>query len=185
MCISIAPVWRRLTRSLGFIVKHLHWVPHSLTEAQRQIRIDRSIELLRLLKSAQANEWQRFMTLDEFWFYLWTIHETVRVQTGQQPLEMVKHMIGGRKMMVTIVWNPQGFHLIEALLNGQKFNANYYIDRILQPLLECCSTGRGPCLIIHADNARPHSARKTFKFFAGKSLRNGAPSTILIGLSAV
>jgi hypothetical protein len=37
MCISITIVWRRLTRSLGFVVKHLHWVPHSLTEAQRQI----------------------------------------------------------------------------------------------------------------------------------------------------
>jgi hypothetical protein len=37
MCISIAIVWRRLTRSLEFVVKHLHWVLHSLTEAQRQI----------------------------------------------------------------------------------------------------------------------------------------------------
>jgi hypothetical protein len=35
--ISTATIWRRLTRSLGFVVKHLHWVPHSLTEAQRQI----------------------------------------------------------------------------------------------------------------------------------------------------
>jgi hypothetical protein len=51
-CISTATVWRCLTRSLGFVVKHLHWVPHSLTEAQRQIRIDRSIELLRGLESA-------------------------------------------------------------------------------------------------------------------------------------
>jgi hypothetical protein len=90
--------------------------------------------------------------------------ETVWVQAGQQPPEMVKHMIGDRKMMVTIVWNPQGFHLIDALLKGQKFNANYYIDRILQQLLEGRSTGRDPGLIIHADNARSHTARKTFKF---------------------
>jgi hypothetical protein len=71
------------------------------------------------------------MTLDEFWFYLWMSHETVLVQAGQQPPEMVKHMIGDRKMMVTIVWNPQVFHLVDALPKGQKFNANYYIDRIL------------------------------------------------------
>jgi histone-lysine N-methyltransferase SETMAR len=164
MCISIAMVWRRLTRSLGFIVKHLHWAPHSLIEAQRQIRIDQSIELLRRLESAQANDWQRFMTLDEFWFYLWTSHEIVWVQAGQQPPEMVKHMIGDSKMMVTIVWDPQCFHLVDALPKGQKFNANYYIDRILQLLLESRSTGRGPGLIIHADNARSHTARKTFKF---------------------
>jgi hypothetical protein len=39
MCISTATVLQCLKRSLGFIIKHLHWVPHSLTEAQRQIRI--------------------------------------------------------------------------------------------------------------------------------------------------
>jgi transposase len=68
-----------------------------------------------------------------------------------------------RKMMVIIVWNSQGFHLVDALPKGQKFNANYYIDRILQSLLENRSTGRGPGLIIHADNATPHTARKILK----------------------
>jgi hypothetical protein len=74
-------------------------------------------------------------------------------------------MIGDRKMMVTIVWNPQVFHLVDALPKGQKFNVNYYIDKILQTLLESRSTGRGPGLIIHADNARPHTARTIFKFY--------------------
>jgi histone-lysine N-methyltransferase SETMAR len=86
------------------------------------------------------------------------------VQAGQQPPEMVKHMIGDRKMMVTIVWNPQGFHLVKALPKRQKFNAYHYIDRILQSLLESCSTGRVPGLIIHMDNARPNKARKALEF---------------------
>jgi hypothetical protein len=73
----------------------------------------------------------------------------------------------GRKMMITIVWNPQGFNLVNALPKGQKFNANYYIERIRQPFLENRLTGRGPGLIIHADNARPHTAEKRSKF-AGK-----------------
>jgi transcriptional regulator of acetoin/glycerol metabolism len=30
-CIPRTTVWRRLTESLGFVVKHLHYVPHSLT----------------------------------------------------------------------------------------------------------------------------------------------------------
>jgi hypothetical protein len=76
-CIPSITVWRRLDESLGFVIKHLHWVPHRLTEAQRQIRIDRSIELLRLLESAQANDWQIFTALDESWFYLWTSHDIV------------------------------------------------------------------------------------------------------------
>jgi hypothetical protein len=33
-CILCATVWRRLTGFLGFVVKHLHWIPHHLTDAQ-------------------------------------------------------------------------------------------------------------------------------------------------------
>jgi hypothetical protein len=87
--------------------------------------------------------------------------------------------------MVTIIWNPQGFHHVDALPKVQKFNANYYIDRILQRLLENRSTGRGPGLIIHAAKRETSHRSKNFRILPGKWLRNGAPSTILTGLNAV
>jgi histone-lysine N-methyltransferase SETMAR len=105
------------------------------------------------------------MTLDKSWFYLWTGHEIIWIQACQQPPERVKHMIGDRTMIVIIVWNPEGSHLVDALPKGQKLNANYYIDRVLQSFLPSRSIGRGLGLIIHAENARPHTARKTFKFW--------------------
>jgi hypothetical protein len=52
-CTSRGTVWRRLTGSLGWVLKHLHSVSHSLTDAQRQIRIGRSNESLRLFESAR------------------------------------------------------------------------------------------------------------------------------------
>jgi hypothetical protein len=36
--------------------------------------------------------------------------------------------------MLTIIWNPRGFHLIKVLEEGRKFNACYYIAEILEPL---------------------------------------------------
>jgi hypothetical protein len=36
--------------------------------------------------------------------------------------------------MLTIVWNPRGFHLIKILEKGRKFNAGYYIAERLRPL---------------------------------------------------
>jgi hypothetical protein len=67
--------------------------------------------------------------------------------------------------MVTIIWNPHGFHLIDALPKGQTFNATYYVNIILQPLLDGRSSEPGAGLMIHADNASPHTARKTLNFF--------------------
>jgi hypothetical protein len=36
--------------------------------------------------------------------------------------------------MLTIVWNPRGFHLIKVLEKGRKFNTGCYIAEILEPL---------------------------------------------------
>jgi hypothetical protein len=67
-----------------------------------------------------------------------------------------------QKAMVTIVWNPSGFHLISILPNGCKFNNNYYRREILEPLSEwrcaqASDTNRNRKLIVHADNAGPHT----------------------------
>jgi hypothetical protein len=70
--------------------------------------------------------------------------------------------------MFTIVWNPDGFHLINALEKGLKFNAGYYIAEILDPLSqwrsnEAASNKRK--LLVHADNARPHTAKSSTQYF--------------------
>jgi hypothetical protein len=37
-------------------------------------------------------------------------------------------------MILTIVWNPHGFLLIDVIPQGSKFNARHYLSRILSPL---------------------------------------------------
>jgi hypothetical protein len=39
-------------------------------------------------------------------------------------------------MMLTVVWDPHGFHLIDVLPKGSKFNAGHYISHILSLLRE-------------------------------------------------
>jgi hypothetical protein len=64
--------------------------------------------------------------------------------------------------MFTIVWKPRGFHLIKVLERGCKFNGGYYIAEILEPLSQWRSieaAGNERKLLVHADNARPHTAK--------------------------
>jgi hypothetical protein len=68
-------------------------------------------------------------------------------------------------MMVMVFWNPHGFHFIEALPKGQILNATYYLNIILQSLLDSRSNWPGAGRMIHADNASPHTAGKTLIFF--------------------
>jgi hypothetical protein len=87
--------------------------------------------------------------------------------------------------MAPISWNSDGVHLIDALPKSQTFNATYYVNIIIQPLLDGHSNGPDPGLMIPADNATPRTARKPLKFLSGKSPGNRATSTILTGLSAI
>jgi transposase len=76
--------------------------------------------------------------------------------------------------MLTIVWNPRGFHLIDVLPKGLKFNVAHYINTILIPLVERRSahgTANERKLIVHADNARPHTAKVSTQFLAENRMK--------------
>jgi transposase len=73
--------------------------------------------------------------------------------------------------MVTIAWNPLGFPLIVTLPNGCIFNADYYRDNILAALAQLHPENDGRKLVIHADNARAHTAQKCRTFGGANGLR--------------
>jgi hypothetical protein len=55
-----------------------------------------------------------------------------------------------------------------------KFNADYYISHILDPLAECRRTqvgGLDQRFHVYADNARPHTAKKITEFLAGNDVK--------------
>jgi hypothetical protein len=62
--------------------------------------------------------------------------------------------------MVTIARNPLGFHLLDALPKDSRFNTEYYHVNIPPEFLPLRSHVDGRRLVIHAGNARPHTAQK-------------------------
>jgi hypothetical protein len=64
--------------------------------------------------------------------------------------------------MLTIVWNINDFHVINLFSKGIKYNAHRTVPDAAIPLGEWIKTQIGRTdrkLIIHADNARPHTAK--------------------------
>jgi hypothetical protein len=82
-------------------------------------------------------------------------------------------------MMVTIAWNPLGFYLFGALPKGNTFNIEYYRVNILTELLPLRPQVDGRRLVTHADNARPHTARKRRVSLRGKSVPPHRTPTVL------
>jgi histone-lysine N-methyltransferase SETMAR len=84
-----------------------------------------------------------------------------------------------RKFMLIIVWNPRGFHLIKILDKGRKFNAGYYIAEILEPLSQWSSIGAAvneQKLLMHADNARPHTTKLSTQYFNENRMKSAPHS---------
>jgi hypothetical protein len=116
------------------------------------------------------------VTLDESWFYfnLNTDHELIWLQPDGEIPERERRTIQSKKVMLTIVWNPSGCHLINVLPKGFKFNASFYVTLILSLLSDWRRTQVGRTnrkLWVHADNARPHTATVTRQFIQQSAMR--------------
>jgi hypothetical protein len=60
------------------------------------------------------------------------------------------------KIMMTIVWSLIGFHVVDVVPKGSKFNSHHYVSAILQSLADWPVGEIGATnlkLIMHADNA--------------------------------
>jgi hypothetical protein len=141
-------------------VKHLRSVPHSLNATQKMERVTLSIKLLRQLGSIEHHGWQFINTLDESWFNFSTDHGYIWLRQEEESPERPRYTIQYPKTMVIIARNSLGFHLIKALSKGMSFNAEYYRDNIVTELLPTLPQADGRRLVLHADNARVHTARK-------------------------
>jgi transposase len=169
--IPTTTVYRRLTRSLGFVVKHLRCVPHTLTDTQKAEAMALSNQLLLEMRSIKHQGWHFIITLDKLWFSFSRDHEQIWFRPDQEPPEWDKHTIQDKKIMVTIAWNALGFDLVEDLPKGRRFNAKYYRNNILTELIRIRPRAGERNLVIHADNASLHTAQKCRTFCAENGMR--------------
>jgi histone-lysine N-methyltransferase SETMAR len=159
--------YRHLTQLPGFTERHLRWILHALSHAQQAQRVGLSRQLLPMLEVQHDRAWRDIVTLDESWFDLMTDHEFIGLSQGERVPKRERDTIYSKKFMLTIVWNPRCFPLINVLEKGRKFNAVHYVIEILSPLSEwraSDATESDRKLVVHADNAQPQTTRLSVEF---------------------
>jgi histone-lysine N-methyltransferase SETMAR len=83
-------------------------------------------------------------------------------------------MISSEKVIATIAWNPDWLHVIELISKGLKFHSASYWSSVLTKLSKIARQFRNEIrrrLILHTDNARPHSAKSSTDFWDKLNLR--------------
>jgi histone-lysine N-methyltransferase SETMAR len=77
-------------------------------------------------------------------------------------------------VVLTIIWNLGGFHLVNIMPKGFEFNASYDVTQIFNPLSKWRRTQVGHTnrkLIVHADNGSPHTTKMTSQFMERNSMQ--------------
>jgi hypothetical protein len=85
-----------------------------------------AIELLQVLSVQSTRQWQGIVTLDESWIYLFSEDDLMWTAPGEIVVDWERYTVQSPKFMLTVMWNPIGFHVLKALSKGHKFNAQYY-----------------------------------------------------------
>jgi hypothetical protein len=70
-------------------------------------------------KVEEQRAWHDIVALDESWFYHSTDHESIWLRPGEKVPERTRVTVQCTKMMVSIAWNPTGFHVVHVLPNGR------------------------------------------------------------------
>jgi hypothetical protein len=89
--------------------------PPLLTAEQKQIRVQMAIELLHVLMVQSTRKRHDIVTLDESWIYLFSEHDLMWMAPGEIVVDRERHTVQSPKFILTVMWNPIGFHVLKAL----------------------------------------------------------------------
>jgi hypothetical protein len=115
--------------------------------------------------------------------YLCSEHDLMWTAPGEIVPHRERYTIQSPKFMMSIVWNPSGFHVVKALPKWSKFNTQYYTNNILVAISDwrrlSWRTQQGK-LCLHADNGPPHVAKVSTDHIAPEGMKS-APHPIPSG----
>jgi hypothetical protein len=82
-----------------------------LTAEQKQTRVQMVIELLQVLSVQSTRQWDYIVALVELWIYVFSEQDLMWTAPGKIVVDKERHKVQSPKFMLTVVWNPIGFHV--------------------------------------------------------------------------
>lgn len=151
----------RRFKKLNIIYKKNLWVPHNLSEKNRSDRVRICQDLLN--KNNYDPFLQYLVTMDEKWIvYDNAVQRGTWLLKGDPPSTTPKADIHGKKLMISVWWDCHGIIYWEFLPINSTITADSFckqLDRVYEALSKLRpSILNRRKVILHMDNARPHTA---------------------------
>lgn len=154
----------RHMQSMGKVQKFGAWVPHALSEINKNSRVSISASLLarhRLARDQHQAFLSRIVTGDEKWcLYINFKRRKEWLSPDKQATPRIKQDLHPRKIMLCVWWNQEGIVYYELLPRNVTITAELYCQQ-LRRLHASIPTEKQNQVILQHDNARPHTATVT------------------------
>src|SRR6185369_3606791 len=133
------------------------WVPHVLTEENKEKRVELSEQLLEILEKGFNN----IVTGDESWFHYFTVSSKeankVWISKGESRTQITRTAQNSKKQMFCIFFSTEGIVTRIVVPKGQSVNAKYYSNIILPDVFSnwkvMTNKKTVKTLMLHHDNA--------------------------------
>ena len=166
-----------ITDELHLSKRASRWIPHFLTQQNKQKRFAFAIAMLKELRSKR---WRldQILTGDECIFYHRKIHKQNESYTwktpGESPDAIVKRDRYEPKTMLSIFFRTTDMVYVHAVRKGESIDNQYYIENCLGPAFETIkrqrpATGLRRIKFLH-DGAQPHIHSNTRNFIESNAM---------------
>lgn len=156
---------RTAMQQLGLRYHCTRWVPHALTDANRQQRVQTAEDILGMLEEMTDRQLANLVTADESWFFHDNPHDGRWSAADEPPESVPRQTVSSAKSFVCVFWTMRGPLLVSALEKGETFTSETAV--LLLGKLDAAMRTQGRAKVgirgmrMHWDNARPHFSKLT------------------------
>jgi hypothetical protein len=167
-----------LTDDIELIWFHTKWVPHTLTERNKAIRVERCEDLLDSYASRLTMS--NLVTIDEKFFYCrklqprHVIGNWVTAGGDEKVRQTARRSNMEKKFLAIVAVSQRGEHYHEVLPRNESIDSNRYIEFLinLEAFLRNLPNPILPeNMRLQHDNARPHTSRATTAHIEARNIR--------------
>ena len=160
-----------LTHHLGLKKYCRKWVPHTLTETQKEQRKVGAQKILDILSNRRRSPF--VITGDESWIYTENECSLTYAQSSESVQPLVRHNINSEKVMLSVFFCQCRIMVIDTMPSELTYDANYCVQ-VMQKLVDNIDNGEPrishSVCAIHMDNATSHRSRLTKSFLERSNL---------------
>lgn len=155
------------------------WIPHNLTDANKQTRVNCAKHIRRLFFAEDMESFcNKFVVQDETWFDLAVVPTKQQnrcwLQMGQPRPQVARRKISAKKVMLLVAFTPNKRFSITAVPPAETVNSDRIIDfvRHTGDLWRCLRSKpiRLNEVLWQWDNARPHCSRSVKEFLEARNI---------------